>query len=153
MIQTNWIQYRSILPKLAHTHTQTNQETPRRARLCSAAVLSSSPYLHSLSVICAADRPSSSHYKKAMSYPQILLFVIVGKNEPLYEAEFHKNVVAGSSDSVTRQNYFVLHSALDLVEKSSWTTNQMYLKVVDKVSAVCPFNCAVDALEVLQQQQ
>ena len=88
-----------------------------------------------------------------MSYPQILLFVIVGKNEPLYEAEFHKNVVAGSSDSVTRQNYFVLHSALDLVEKSSWTTNQMYLKVVDKVSAVCPFNCAVDALEVLQQQQ
>ena len=65
----------------------------------------------------------------------VLLFVIVGKNEPLYEAEFNK--VPGSSstqDSLTRQNYFVLHSALDLVEKAAWTTNNMYLKVVDKVN-------------------
>mmetsp|Transcript_26235 Transcript_26235/g.39717 ORF Transcript_26235/g.39717 Transcript_26235/m.39717 type:complete len:141 (+) Transcript_26235:96-518(+) len=69
-----------------------------------------------------------------MSSSQVLLFVIVGKNEPLYEAEFHKSGSAGSSDSVTRQNYFVLHSALDLVEKAAWTTNQMYLKVVDKVN-------------------
>jgi len=68
------------------------------------------------------------------SQTQVLLFVIVGKNEPLYEAEFHKTGAAGSSDSVTRQNYFVLHSALDLVEKAAWTTNQMYLKVVDKVN-------------------
>jgi hypothetical protein len=62
-----------------------------------------------------------------------LLFVIVGRNEPLYEAEFNKR--PGSADVATRQNYFVLHSALDLVEKAAWTTNQMYLKVVDKVSA------------------
>ena len=65
----------------------------------------------------------------------VLLFVIVGKNEPLYEAEFNK--VPGSSstqDSLTRQNYFVLHSALDLVEKAAWTTNNMHLKVVDKVN-------------------
>jgi hypothetical protein len=67
------------------------------------------------------------------SSAQLLLFVIVGKNEPLYEAEFHKTGTPGSSDSVTRQNYFVLHSALDLVEKAAWTTNNMYLKVVDKV--------------------
>ena len=69
-----------------------------------------------------------------MSSSPSLLFVIVGKNEPLYEAEFHK--LPGSSsavDSVTRQNYFVLHSSLDLVEKSAWTTNNMYLRVVDKV--------------------
>ena len=59
---------------------------------------------------------------------QSLLFVIVGKNEPLYE---YNKVQA--ADSVTRQNYFVLHSALDLVEKAAWTTNNMYLKVVDKV--------------------
>ena len=58
---------------------------------------------------------------------QSLLFVIVGKNEPLYE---YNKVQA--ADSVTRQNYFVLHSALDLVEKAAWTTNNMYLKVVDK---------------------
>lgn len=69
-----------------------------------------------------------------MSSSQLLLFVIVGKNEPLYEAEFHKTgVTAGGSDSATRQNYFVLHSALDLVEKAAWTTNNMYLKTVDKV--------------------
>jgi hypothetical protein len=60
-----------------------------------------------------------------------LLFVIVGRNEPLYEAEFNKK--PGAQDAATRQNYFVLHSALDLVEKAAWTTNSMYLKVVDKV--------------------
>jgi hypothetical protein len=53
-------------------------------------------------------------------------------------AEFNKR--PGSADVATRQNYFVLHSALNLVgkaawEKAAWTTNQMYLKVVDKVSA------------------
>ena len=66
-----------------------------------------------------------------------LLFVIVGRNEPLYEAEFHKRGGAvSSSDAATRQNYFVLHSALDLVEKAAWATSGMYLKVVDKASTL-----------------
>jgi trafficking protein particle complex subunit 2 len=68
---------------------------------------------------------------------QTVLFVIVGRNEPLYEVELNKrggtNVGGATSDAVTRQNYFVLHSALDLVERAAWTTNNMYLKVVDKV--------------------
>ena len=66
-----------------------------------------------------------------------VLFVIVGKNEPLFEAEIDTNSTTGSTsqnDLSTRQNYFVLHSALDLVEKSAWTTNNMYLRVVDKVN-------------------
>lgn len=70
-----------------------------------------------------------------MSAP--ILFVIVGKNEPLYEAEIDTQSSAGTpgqTDLSTRQNYFVLHSALDLVEKSAWTTNNMYLRVVDKVN-------------------
>ena len=70
-----------------------------------------------------------------MSTP--VLFVIVGKNEPLFEAEIDTNSASGSTgqnDLSTRQNYFVLHSALDLVEKSVWTTNNMYLRVVDKVN-------------------
>jgi len=70
-----------------------------------------------------------------MSAP--ILFVIVGKNEPLYEAEIDTHSSAGApgqTDLSTRQNYFVLHSALDLVEKSAWTTNNMYLRVVDKVN-------------------
>ncbi|KAL7532018.1 hypothetical protein ACHAXR_004377 [Thalassiosira sp. AJA248-18] len=70
-----------------------------------------------------------------MSTP--VLFVIVGKNEPLFEAEIdtHSSIGApGQNDLSTRQNYFVLHSALDLVEKSAFTTNSMYLRVVDKVN-------------------
>ena len=72
-----------------------------------------------------------------------VLFVVVGRNEPLFEAEIdttHPNAVdspggAGhQSELSTRQNYFVLHSALDLVEKSAWTTSNMYLRVVDKVN-------------------
>ncbi|KAL7461464.1 hypothetical protein ACHAXS_001881 [Conticribra weissflogii] len=68
-----------------------------------------------------------------MSSP--ILFVIVGKNEPLFEAEIDTHTgTTGGNDLSTRQNYFVLHSALDLVEKSAWTTNSMYLRVVDKVN-------------------
>jgi hypothetical protein len=66
---------------------------------------------------------------------QTLLFVIVGRSEPLYEAEFLKRGTTGqSSDATTRQNYFVLHSSLDLVENAAWATSNMYLKVVDKVN-------------------
>jgi trafficking protein particle complex subunit 2 len=78
----------------------------------------------------------------ATSASSTLLFVICGRSEPIFEAEFsrHNNgsggSTAGPSDSVTRQNYFVLHSALDLVEKAAWTSTSMYLKVVDKV-CVC----------------
>ncbi|EED92260.1 hypothetical protein THAPSDRAFT_19622, partial [Thalassiosira pseudonana CCMP1335] len=62
--------------------------------------------------------------------------VIVGKNEPLFEAEVDTTAQGAPSgnDLSTRQNYFVLHSAIDLVEKSAWTTNNMYLRVVDKVN-------------------
>ncbi|KAL7425710.1 hypothetical protein ACHAXH_000262 [Discostella pseudostelligera] len=93
-----------------------------------------------------------------MSSSPVLLFVIVGKNEPLYEAEIDTSSSsslppsnssggagggggAGSqsqqqqqNELSTRQNYFVLHSALDLVEKSLYSTSNMYLRVVDKVN-------------------
>jgi hypothetical protein len=58
-----------------------------------------------------------------------LLFVIVGSNEPLFEVDLQASQPI--SDAATRQSYFVLHSALDLVERSA--SNQMYLKIVDKV--------------------
>jgi hypothetical protein len=60
-----------------------------------------------------------------MSANQVLLFIIVGQNEPLYEAEIQKRGAVGNSDAVARQNYFVVHSALDLVEKASWTTQNV----------------------------
>lgn len=64
---------------------------------------------------------------------QSVLFLIVGRNEPLYSAEFSQSATP-TSDSITRQNYFVMHSALDLVDQCAFTTNQMYLKTVDKVN-------------------
>jgi Sedlin, N-terminal conserved region len=73
-----------------------------------------------------------------------LLFVIVGRNEPIFETEIHKRGTMASavSDAMARQNYFVLHSALDLVDKAAWTSNNMYLKVVDKVNFARE-NCAM----------
>mmetsp|Transcript_24562 Transcript_24562/g.52314 ORF Transcript_24562/g.52314 Transcript_24562/m.52314 type:complete len:140 (+) Transcript_24562:105-524(+) len=64
-----------------------------------------------------------------------LLFFIVGKNEPLYEAEIHKRGTTGNTDaSVARQSYFVVHSSLDLLDKATWVSQNMYLKVIDKVN-------------------
>lgn len=61
-----------------------------------------------------------------MASNQSMLFFIVGKNEPLYEAEIHKRGAAGKSDaSVARQSYFVVHSSLDLVDKAIWTSQNV----------------------------
>jgi Sedlin, N-terminal conserved region len=60
----------------------------------------------------------------------VLLFLIVGQNEPLYEAEIHKRGAPGNSDAVARQNYFVTHSALDLVEKAQWVTSNVSLLIL-----------------------
>ena len=57
-----------------------------------------------------------------MTSNQSLLFFIVGKNEPLYEAEIHKRGTSKSDASVARQSYFVVHSSLDLVDKATWTS-------------------------------
>ena len=61
-----------------------------------------------------------------MASNQSMLFFIVGKNEPLYEAEIHKRGASGKSDaSVARQSYFVVHSSLDLVDKAIWTSQNV----------------------------
>jgi hypothetical protein len=62
-----------------------------------------------------------------------ILFLIVGRNEPLYSSEFTTSQTP-VSDSIIRQNYFVMHSALDLVDKCAFTYPSMYLKTVDKVN-------------------
>jgi Sedlin, N-terminal conserved region len=96
-----------------------------------------------------------------MSQGGSILFVIVGRNEPLFEAEFtNSNSNKPSSannnstnqqhqhDTAIRQNYFVLHSALDLVEKAAWTTSNMYLRVVDKVGFMGDFVLHKDHCEL-----
>eukprot|EP00897_Mesotaenium_endlicherianum_P001687 jgi/Mesen1/1546/ME000134S00665 len=57
-------------------------------------------------------------------------FVIVARNDnPIYESE------VGSSpkkDEAAHLHQFILHAAMDIVQDYVWTTNNMYLKVVDK---------------------
>ena len=71
----------------------------------------------------------------AMSSQAPLLFLIVGRNEPLYSAEFGKPPgTPATAHTISRQSYIVMHSALDLVDKSAWLNGNMYLKVVDQVN-------------------
>lgn len=86
-----------------------------------------------------------------MAATQVLLFLIVGRNEPLFEAEFHKRGAPGNSDAVARQNYFVVHSALDLVEKACWTTqsvrrHQKYCRGSVLVCQVLELSCTLAML-------
>ena len=55
-----------------------------------------------------------------------LTFMIV-KDEPLYELE-----ISGRRDDTTRTAHFVLHAALDAVDRAINTSNATFLKVVDR---------------------
>ena len=56
------------------------------------------------------------------------IFIMVGKTDnPIYEAEFSRK-----KEENRHLNQFIVHSALDMVDESMWTTNSMFLKTVDK---------------------
>ncbi|KAF9914455.1 TRAPP subunit [Lobosporangium transversale] len=71
-------------------------------------------------------------------------FVMIGtKDNPIYEAEFVSVTTARSSSGTSgipeakkeefrHLNQFIAHSALDMIEDIQWSTNQMYLKSIDK---------------------
>ena len=52
------------------------------------------------------------------------VFMIIGKNEPLYEATMTSP--AGTPDSLSELAYlhqFILHSSLDMVQSIMWSNN------------------------------
>ncbi|KAF9436228.1 TRAPP subunit [Entomortierella beljakovae] len=70
-------------------------------------------------------------------------FVMIGtKDNPIYEAEFVSVSTARSSgagavseakkEEFRHLNQFIAHSALDMIDDVQWSTNQMYLKSIDK---------------------
>jgi hypothetical protein len=57
-------------------------------------------------------------------------FVIVSRNDcPIYESEVG---TAPKKDEAAHLHQFILHASLDIVQDVVWTTNAMYLKLVDK---------------------
>lgn len=57
--------------------------------------------------------------------------MIVGKSEPLYEAD-----IGSSGDDLAYLHQFILHSSLDMLHATMWNNPQTYLKNIDRFNAL-----------------
>jgi hypothetical protein len=62
---------------------------------------------------------SLSNIKEQLINTEMVVFVIVGKSEPLYEAELGST----GKDELAYLHQFILHSSLDLVDNVMWTNS------------------------------
>jgi|LauGreSuBDMM15SN_2_FD.fasta_scaffold40926_2 hypothetical protein len=61
-----------------------------------------------------------------------MLFCIVGRSEPLYEADL--DGAAADSDA-TYLHQFILHSSLDLIQNAMWSNASTFLRTVDRFNS------------------
>ena len=65
----------------------------------------------------------------------MVVFMIVVKNEPIFEADFGS---AATDDDLSYLHQFILHSSLDVLQTNAiWLNNNLcYLKTIDRFNSV-----------------
>lgn len=53
----------------------------------------------------------------------MVVFMIVGKNEPLYELEIGGKSIGDISDELSYLHQFIMFSSLDLINNAVWTNS------------------------------
>jgi hypothetical protein len=61
----------------------------------------------------------------------MVVFMIVGKSEPLYEAD-----IGAVSDDLSYLHQFILHSSLDMLSTVLWSNSSTYLKNIDRFNSL-----------------
>lgn len=57
----------------------------------------------------------------------MVVFMIVGKNEPIYEIELSKSTVSDVTDELAYLHQFILFSSLDVINSAMWTNNATFV--------------------------
>lgn len=61
----------------------------------------------------------------------MVVFMIVGKTEPLFEAD-----IGAGNDELSYLHQFILHSSLDMLQSTMWTNSSTFLRVIDRFNAL-----------------
>ena len=53
----------------------------------------------------------------------VVIFAIIGKSEPLYEAEILPAAAGAGEEELAYLHQFILHASLDMVQSAMWSNN------------------------------